>query len=149
MFSVYRQCLPMWLFSLLLLLLLLLFCPRFHVVHRSWTPQGSNGANDLWAKQYDQHDLSDAKSGPGGHRSSLVQEKHGPGRVFLCFFKDGIHPGRLTWNLKMMVWKMIFLLNWAIFRFHVNLPGYTLPETNSLRLKRDDLLLGSCLENFF
>ena len=23
----------------------------------------------------------------------------------------------------MMVWKMIFLFNWVIFRFHVNLPG--------------------------
>ena len=34
-----------------------------------------------------------------------------------------VHPGRLTWNLKMMVWKMIFLFNWVIFRFHVNLPG--------------------------
>ena len=36
-----------------------------------------------------------------------------------------LHPGRLTWNLKMMVWKMIFLFNWVIFRFHVNLPGCT------------------------
>ena len=36
---------------------------------------------------------------------------------------DGLHPGRLTWNLKMMVWKMIFLFNWVVFRFHVNLPG--------------------------
>ena len=35
------------------------------------------------------------------------------------------HPGRLTWNLKMMVWKMIFLFNWVIFRFHVVLPGCT------------------------
>jgi len=34
----------------------------------------------------------------------------------------GKHPGRLTWNLKMMVWKMIFLFNWVVFRFHVNLP---------------------------
>ena len=38
-------------------------------------------------------------------------------------YKKGLHPGRLTWNLKMMVWKMIFLFNWVIFRFHVNLPG--------------------------
>ena len=37
--------------------------------------------------------------------------------------KSDVHPGRLTWNLKMMVWKMIFLFNWVIFRFHVNLPG--------------------------
>ena len=34
-----------------------------------------------------------------------------------------VHPGRLTWNLKMMVWKMIFLSKWVICRFHVNLPG--------------------------
>ena len=32
-----------------------------------------------------------------------------------------LHPGRLTWNLKMMVWKVIFLFNWVIFRFHVDL----------------------------
>jgi len=41
----------------------------------------------------------------------------------------GLHPGRLTWNLKMMVWKMIFLFNWVIIRFLVNLPGCN----NSLR----------------
>ena len=34
-----------------------------------------------------------------------------------------LHPGRLTWNVNMIVWKMIFLFNWVIFRFHVNLPG--------------------------
>ena len=28
-----------------------------------------------------------------------------------------IHPGRLTWNLKMMVWKIIFLSKWVICRF--------------------------------
>ena len=36
----------------------------------------------------------------------------------ICFCPtDGIHPGRLIWNLKMMVWKMIFLSKWVIFRF--------------------------------
>ena len=33
------------------------------------------------------------------------------------------HPRRLTWNLKMMVWKMTFLFQGYILRFHVNLPG--------------------------
>ena len=43
-------------------------------------------------------------------------------RVDLC----QLHPGRLTWNLKMMVWKMIFLFQGArIFRFYVNLRGCT------------------------
>ena len=34
-----------------------------------------------------------------------------------------IHPGRLTWNIIMEVWKIIFLSKWLICRFHVNLPG--------------------------
>ena len=37
-----------------------------------------------------------------------------------------IHPGRLTWNIIMEVWKIIFLSKWLISRFHVNLPGYSL-----------------------
>ena len=41
-----------------------------------------------------------------------------------CRAVGQLHPGRLTWNLKMMVWKMIFLFNWVVFRFHVNLPGW-------------------------
>ena len=36
-----------------------------------------------------------------------------------------LHPGRLTWNTIMEVWKIIFLSKWVIFRFHVNLPGRT------------------------
>ena len=37
------------------------------------------------------------------------------------------------WNLKMMVWKMMFLFNWVIFRFHVMyiiLPGCIIDFTN-------------------
>ena len=37
-----------------------------------------------------------------------------------------IHPWRLTWNIIMEVWKIIFLSKWVICRFHVNLPGCTL-----------------------
>ena len=35
------------------------------------------------------------------------------------------HPGRLTWNIKMEVWKIIFLSKCVIWRFHVNLLGWT------------------------
>ena len=35
----------------------------------------------------------------------------------------GETPRRLTYNLKMVVWKMIFLFQGCILRFHVNLPG--------------------------
>ena len=34
------------------------------------------------------------------------------------------HPWRLTWNIIMDVWKIIFLSTWVICRFHVNLPGW-------------------------
>ena len=34
-----------------------------------------------------------------------------------------LHPGRLTWNTIMEVWKIVFLSKWVICRFHVNLPG--------------------------
>ena len=34
-----------------------------------------------------------------------------------------LHPGRLTWNIIIGVWKIIFLSEWVICRFHVNLPG--------------------------
>ncbi len=33
------------------------------------------------------------------------------------------NTGKLTWNPKMEVWKMIVLFNWVIFRFHVNFQG--------------------------
>ena len=35
-------------------------------------------------------------------------------------------PGELTWNPKIEVWKMIFLFNWMIFRFHVIFQGVLL-----------------------
>ena len=39
-----------------------------------------------------------------------------------------LHPGRLTLNIVIEVRKMIFLFNWVIFRFHVNLPGCMDPD---------------------
>ena len=34
-----------------------------------------------------------------------------------------LHPGRLTWNLKITQLKRIIIFQTIIFRFHVNLPG--------------------------
>ena len=39
-----------------------------------------------------------------------------------------IHPWRLTWNIIMEVWKIIFLSKWVICMFHVNLPGCKLQK---------------------
>ena len=39
------------------------------------------------------------------------------------YFLVELHPRKLTWNPKMEIWKMIFLFNWVIFRFHVNFQG--------------------------
>ena len=35
--------------------------------------------------------------------------------IFIYFIYINVHPGRSTWNLKTMVWKMIFLFKYAIF----------------------------------
>ena len=34
-----------------------------------------------------------------------------------------LHPGKVGWNPKMKVWKMILLFNWVILRLHVNFRG--------------------------
>ena len=34
-----------------------------------------------------------------------------------------LHPGRLTWNLRIHPWKRKIIFQTIIFRFHVNLPG--------------------------
>ena len=43
---------------------------------------------------------------------------------------EGLLPGNLTWNMKMEVWKMIFLFSWVILRFHVKFQGciFQVPE---------------------
>ena len=43
----------------------------------------------------------------------------------LCHSANVLHPWRLTWNIIMEVWKIMFLSKWVICRFHVNLPGCT------------------------
>ncbi len=53
-------------------------------------------------------------------------------------FLKNIHPRRLTWNIIMEVWKMIFLSKWVICRFHVNPPGCI--------WKNKNMVLGNSLE---
>ena len=48
--------------------------------------------------------------------------------------EKAIHPGKLTWNIIMEVWKIIFLSKWVISRFHVNLPGCTLSSQNLFQI---------------
>ena len=49
------------------------------------------------------------------------------GEVFFllafCFVLWTLLPGKLTWNPKMELWKMIFLFKQVIFRFHVSFRG--------------------------
>ena len=60
-------------------------------------------------------------------RQAHQRHRLGPEKLFAKHQNEesteDIHPERLTWNLKLMVWLMIFLFNWVIFRFHVHLPG--------------------------
>ena len=43
-----------------------------------------------------------------------------------CYEITRVHPWRLTCNIIMEVWKIMFLSRLVICRFHVNLLGYTL-----------------------
>ena len=46
------------------------------------------------------------------------------GAPFANIWKMLVHPWRLTWNLIMEIWKIIFLPKWVICRFDVKLPGF-------------------------
>ena len=51
-----------------------------------------------------------------------------------------LHPGRLTWNIIMEVWKIIFFSTWLIYRFHVILPGCRYSQTKISKWKNHDTL---------
>ena len=42
------------------------------------------------------------------------------------FIISRLHPGRLTWNLRMHPWKRKIIFQTIIFTFYVNLPGCSL-----------------------
>ena len=44
-------------------------------------------------------------------------------RVGELLVSGSVHPGRLTWNIVIELWKIMFLSKWVICMFHVNLPG--------------------------
>ena len=56
----------------------------------------------------------------------LLKSKHPPP----MFWNGYIHPGRLTWNLKITYLKRKIIFQTSIIMFHVSLRGCTLPETN-------------------
>ena len=43
--------------------------------------------------------------------------------------KVDIHPVKLTWGGKTVVWGLVLPLACVIFRFHVNFPGFIQPST--------------------
>ena len=61
-----------------------------------------------------------SEGGGGGHEK--LRNGWLSGVLAELFNFQGVHPGRLTWNIIMEAWKIIFLSKWVIFRFYVNLP---------------------------
>ena len=63
-----------------------------------------------------------------GSQSLYAQHARGGLGQDLCALRAGaivmktvdIHPWRLTWNIIVEVWKIMFLSKWVICRFHVN-----------------------------
>ena len=97
----------------------------------------ANGANSWRAARRGWFRWSGTKGGgetkgqgslfPGGRNKVGVEyqpgERWSNSVVELWFSRT--HPGRLTWDLKMMVWKMMFLFQWSSLRLvpyksHIN-----------------------------
>ena len=57
---------------------------------------------------------------PCGHAPAITREESNPSVSWWFRF---IHPGRLTWNLRMHPWKRKIIFQTIIFRFYVNLQG--------------------------
>ena len=58
----------------------------------------------------------------GQNTTTQIPEVQGLG-LGMSLKESNVHPGRLTWNIIMEIWKIIFLSKWVICRFYVNLPG--------------------------
>ena len=62
------------------------------------------------------------------HKSGLGMSSSGPSdHAGERLYEKIVHPGRLTWNIIIGVWKIMFLSKSVICRFHVNLPGSRFP----------------------
>ena len=86
-----------------------------------WVPHCSNAGNgEANIDQVVFADLftMDSSTGDLKKKDPLVIQVHFRTKIQLY-----IHPGKLTWNIIMEVWKIIFLSKWVIYMFHVNLPG--------------------------
>ena len=58
------------------------------------------------------------------------------------YFQNLATPRRLTWNIIMEVWKIMFLSKWVICRFHVNLPGCSCKQFGKSWWAHDSLKIG-------
>ena len=69
------------------------------------------------------HQTQHPKMPPGSNESNEGEKKLLDIKVLLGKMNGSIHPGRLTWNLKITQLKRKIIFQTIIFRFHVNLPG--------------------------
>ena len=76
------------------------------------SPKGNDRLPTVGAKN---HGAKILVSGEGVHGSRFLSNS-------ITIF-GGLHPGRLTWNIIIEVWNIIFLSSWVICMFHANLPG--------------------------
>ena len=115
------------------------FLPRIAVIHLTHM----NGIFVRRGSQKSTHHFSRRKTSPQFPRAVGSGEGHcrscskgGGGVVFPMEGRSStltlgtvqvifyvLHPGRLTWNIIMEVWKINFLFKWVICRFYVTLPG--------------------------
>ena len=63
----------------------------------------------------------------------------------LLVMRDGVHPGRLTWNLRIHPWKKKVTFQTIIFRFYVNLPGCIFLHDYGPRVQEERALISVTL----
>ena len=87
------------------------------------------GDHVRWSHFMTHHSLDLLAPTPKGWRPVNPQDKVAGEAGFIqrgdCayFNTRGAHPGKLTWNLKMDLWKTSFLHKPVVFRWHVDFPG--------------------------
>ena len=105
------------------------------MVLRTWSAEATSAIDGPWLKPKAPHSVS--PDPVATHDLHAEETLCWTGWTSGCFFNQWsgwrdiegfridsyILPWNLTWNLKMEVWKMIFLFSWVLFRLHVKFQG--------------------------
>ena len=112
--------------------------------------QASSSSSSSWLHHYG---ISQHSNWPAVLKSGSACLQHTSGAW--CFlpqrnglFRLHLHPGKLAKNTIMDVWKMLFLFQGVMFRFHVNFPSLNLDVNLSKSIQKKQRRNGKKRHNF-